>query len=91
MADEGVSDIFRQFDSWKDRWPDMEEGVELLDRIFLNYVIRKNQTVPFFDDRGRPQARTRYVVSVLLQSWSVVIRIVAAVLAGLKYVLYWSA
>jgi hypothetical protein len=55
MSDEGVSDIFRKFDNWKDRWPDMEEGVELLDRIFLNYAIRKNQTVPFFDNRGRPQ------------------------------------
>ena len=50
-----TEDLYTPKPSIKARWPHLEEGVQMLDRIFDLYAFQRNANIKFFDEESRPQ------------------------------------
>ena len=47
--------MFTEFPSVRDRWPDLEDGIEIVERAFDQYGLNMSQDIHFFDDNGHEQ------------------------------------
>jgi hypothetical protein len=44
--------MFTELPSVRERWPDLHDGIEIVERAFEQYGVNMSQTIKFFDDEG---------------------------------------